>query len=836
MRSTLSRMYCAMVFDRPWLVIALLLTLTGGFAWYAQYFRLDVSADSLLMEGDKELEFSRTVNQRYGVRDSVTVAFTPYDVDLLSERSLSIMASIRDELLALERIESVDSLLNVPVFGNTPLTGINEDYATVTDPGLDPEAVREELMTNPVFSNAIISPDGTTGAMLVSFYLDTRYIELINRRTELANKRDAEGLADAERAELRQVSDEFDDYSVNAAELRHEDIASIRQILAGYQDEVQLYLGGAPMIADDMVSFVQSDLATFSLGVFAFIVLALGLIFRRLRWVFLPLACCAVAGVVVLGILGMMDWRVTVVSSNFMSLLLIITISLTVHLIVRYRELRVAHRFSEHKKLLRHAVLVMFMPCLYTALTTIVAFGSLVVSGITPIISFGWIMVMGVLTALIVVFLLFPAVMSLLPKEKADYGGRSRFNVTGALVNITQRFGKGMLWFYGLVFLVSMIGISRLEVENSFIAYFDQDTEIYKGMKLFDDKLGGTLSFDVLVRLPGVDDGFDDGFDNGFDDGFDDGFEETDNDAYWFTADKMNELKRMHEYLDSLPHTGKVLSFGSVVQLAEKLNGDQPVDSFLWALLYSMLPETLRSTVLTPFVSVEHNEARFNVRVIESDPGLNRNALIAQVREGLQSEFGLAEDQVDITGTLVMYNNVLQSLYQSQILTLGVVLGAIMLMFLALFRSLKIAVLCIIPNAIAAALVLGIMGWMGIPLDIMTITIAAISIGIGVDNTIHYMHRFRREFHRIGKYHETMHYCHNSIARAMYFTSMTIVAGFSILVLSNFIPTMVFGLLTSVAMLVALLGALTLLPQLLITFNALGVESHPGAQQTEAVI
>ena len=204
--------------------------------------------------------------------------------------------------------------------------------------------------------------------------------------------------------------------------------------------------------------------------------------------------------------------------------------------------------------------------------------------------------------------------------------------------------------------------------------------------------------------------------------------------------------------------------------------------------------------------------------------------MIREVREGLQSNFGLTPEQVEVTGTLVLYNNVLQSLYQSQILTLGVVLAAIMVMFLLLFQSMRVAVLCIIPNIIAAGLVLGIMGWMGIPLDIMTITIAAISVGIGVDNTIHYVHRFRREFNRLGNYKAAMYVCHNSIARAMYFTSLTIVAGFSILVLSNFIPTIVFGLLTSIAMLVALVGALTLLPQLLISFKGLGPESHPTNQ------
>jgi len=820
MQSTLSRLYIQLVFKRPWLAIALVLALVLIFGWFAQYFRLDVSADSLLLEGDKDLEYSREINQRYGVRDSVIVAFTPPG-DLFSRDSLALMAELRDDLLALERVESVDSVLNVPIFADTPLMGISEDYLTVMDPDIDLEAARQELMNSPVFSNAVISPDGQTAALLVSFAIDQRYIELINRRTDLRNQQQESGLSEAERAELEQVSGEFEVHSDAAADLRHQDITEIRNILDSYQDRAELYLGGAPMIADDLVTFVQSDLAKFSLGVFAFIVLVLGLIFRSIRWVAVPLLCCAVTGIIVVGILGLMDWRVTVVSSNFMSLLLIITISLNMYLIVRYRELRATRHFSNHDKLLRHAVLVMFKPCLYTALTTIVAFGSLVVSGITPIISFGWIMVMGVITALVVVFTLFPAVLTLLPKEELSRQGDLKLNLTSALARGTDKLGNKVLYFYAAVLLISIGGLSRLQVENSFIGYFSEDTEIYQGMTLFDQKLGGTLSFDVVIDLPEAEA---DSFDDGFDDGFGDGSGGEGNEAYWFTGAKMDDIKAIHEYLQTFPHTGKVVSFGAVIELAEQLNNDQPVDSFVWALLYSMIPEALKSTVLTPYVSVAENQLRFNVRVIESDPDLSRNQLIKDVKQGLIDDFGFEPEQVNITGILVMYNNVLQSLYKSQILTLGVVLGAIMLMFMVLFRSLKVAVLCIIPNIIAAFFVLGLMGWLAIPLDIMTITIAAISIGIGVDNTIQYMYRFKREFHRIGNYQQTMFYCHSSIARAMYFTSMTIVAGFSILVLSNFIPTIVFGLLTSIAMLIALFGALTLLPQLLITFKPLGQE------------
>jgi predicted RND superfamily exporter protein len=817
MRSGLSTLYSKLVFERPLLVILLLLALTASFGWYAQYFKLDASADSLLMEGDQELEFSRQVNNRFGARDAVTIAFTPV-TDLFSPESFASLAALREELLTIPRIESVDSLLNVPIFGDTELLSISENYDTVLTPGIDLAAARDELINSPVFSNAIISPDGQTAALLVSFARDEQYHALIEVREVLRQKRGAEGLSAEESQTLADVTAEFDAYSTMTAEQRHEDIGAIREILAGYQDSATIYLGGAPMIADDMVTFVKNDLTTFSLGVFAFIVFALGAIFRRLRWIFLPLACCAVASVIVVGILGLMDWRVTVVSSNFMSLLLITTISLTVHLIVRYRQLRATRHFSEHGKLLRHSVLSMWKPCLYTALTTIVAFASLLTSGISPIISFGWIMVIGVLTALLVVFTLFPALMALFSKDEAVYEHQTSLALTSGLARMTDRLGNKVLWISALVLIFSIVGLSRLKVENSFIDYFSEDTEIYKGMSLFDDKLGGTLSMDVVVNLPVVEDEFADDFD--------DGFEEEPNDAYWFTGDKMDEIKRIHDYLDNNPQTGKVLSFGSVIHLAEQLNNNAPVDSFVWALLYSRIPETLKNSVLTPFVSVADNQVRFNVRVIESDENLNRNELINGIKRGLQEEFGYAPEQVRVTGILVLYNNVLQSLYQSQILTLGVVLFAIMIMFLFLFRSVPIAVLCIIPNIIAALLVLGLMGWMGIPLDIMTITIAAIAVGIGVDNTIHYMHRFQHEFHRLGSYRDTMFYCHDSIARAMYFTTMTVVAGFSILVLSNFIPTIVFGLLTSIAMMVALLGALTLLPQLLIAFRPLGAETH----------
>lgn len=821
MLARITALYIELVFRRPLLVIALVLITAAGFGYYVQYFRLDASADSLMLEGDKDLEYSREINAIYGISESVIIAYTPLNATLFSRPTLERMESLRQELLKIDRVSGVDSILNVPVFLDTPLTGISEDYLTLNDAEIDLSVAREELVNSPVFRNAVVSPDGETAGMLVSFEIDQRGRDLVDQRSELRSKETGGTLTAEESQVLADIEAEYAQYTITTSERQTDAIAQIRSILVNYRSDAQIFLGGAPMIADDLVTFVRDDLSSFSFGVLGFIIVALGLIFRKVRWVALPLVCCAVAGTVMVGVLGLMDWRVTVVSSNFISLLLIITISLTVHLTVRYRELRATRHFSSHEKLLQHAVLSMFKPCLYTGLTTAVAFGSLIVSGISPIISFGWMMVMGVLAALTVVFFLFPAILTLLPVDQTKLSSDMRLNLTSTLATITDKLKDKVLYLYAVVLLLSVIGLARLQVENSFIDYFREKTEIFQGMSLLDEKLGGTLSFDLIVDLPEEANSFGDDFDDGFDDGFGGA---SDSDAYWFTAPKMDQVKAIHEYLENDPQTGKVLSFGAVIQLAEKLNGYDPIDGLLWAVLYSRIPDALKDTVLTPFVSIKENQLRFNVRVIESDPDLKRNELLQRIEKGIEREFGFTDEQVNVTGILVLYNNVLQSLYESQILTLGVVMLAIMLMFLLLFRSLKIAIICIIPNAIAAAFVLGIMGWLGIPLDIMTITIAAISVGIGVDNTIHYMHRFKREFPRFGNYRDTMFFCHNSIGRAMYFTSMTIVAGFSILALSNFIPTIIFGLLTSLAMLVALVGSLTLLPQLLITFKPLGEE------------
>ena len=292
--------------------------------------------------------------------------------------------------------------------------------------------------------------------------------------------------------------------------------------------------------------------------------------------------------------------------------------------------------------------------------------------------------------------------------------------------------------------------------------------------------------------------------------------------SFWFNSFGLNDAAVIHDYLDSLPETGKVLSVVTTIRMLESLNEGKPIDDFFLSILYKKLPEDIKQSLLAPYLSEDGNQLRFGIRVFESDPSLKREELIRKIRRYLVEETGLAEEQVHVTGMLVLYNNMLQSLFHSQIITLGAVFIAIMLMFIISFRSLGMALIAIIPNIVAAAQVLGLMGWLGISLDIMTITIAAIVIGIAVDNTIHYVHRFTREFSKDRDYWATVERCHNSIGRAMYYTAITIMLGFTILSLSSFVPTIYFGLLTGFSMLVALLADLTLLPLLIVTLKPLG--------------
>lgn len=846
----LLRRYIDTLLAKPLLSLFLSLCLAAVLIVFVPQFRMDASADSLVVEGDPDLALSREVSRRYGSSEFLLIMYTPFD-ELFTEENLERLGNMRDEIASLERIDSIQSILSLPLFGMgeiTSLTDIDADsLQTLGDGGVDLLEAKEVLRNNQAYRNALISEDGDSASLVVSFARNEPMDALLQRRTALREARSLGELSAADAEELARVSNEYEEAKILAAQQLHQDITTIRAIIDGYRDHGEVIMGGVPMIADDLVTFVGSDLIKFGTSLVLFIILALSYLFRKPRFVIMPLACCTIIALAVIGLLGLLQWSVTVVSSNFISLLLIISISLNIHLIVRYRELQHAEPERDHIDLLSQSVQDMFKPCLYTALTTMVAFGSLIISDIPPIVDFGWMMVVGIFIAFVLTFSLFPSCMALLTKPSAGHKPAVA-RMTPALAVFTHRYGRGILVASLALFLASIVGLTRLEVENSFINYFDEGTDIYQGMVAIDQRMGGTIPVDVLITMtpPRSDGGntagddwdwgdsgeesastagWDDAWGGDWDEEWDEGTQaEGSQNAYWFTSDKMARVLNIHDYLDSFQETGKVLSLATLLRIAYELN-DGPLDSLELAVLYNRIPDEYKAALLDPYVSVEEDQVRFSLRVMETDPDLRRDQLIRDIRSGLEENFNLEPSQVQLSGMLVLYNNMLQSLYESQVLTLGLVLFVIMLMFIALFRSWKLALIGIVPNALVALLVLGLMGWAGIALDMMTITIASISVGIGVDHTIHYIHRYQSSFAGQGHdYQATLHYSHGSIGQAMFYTGFTIIAGFSILVLSNFVPTIIFGLLTSLAMFLALVGALTLLPYLLLLFKPLGAE------------
>ena len=834
----LRKFYDKFILTYPKSILLLMLICIAALGYQARYLEIDASAETLLLEDDKDLAFTRKVNERYGSSDFLVLTYSPKG-DLLADNTLNSLRKLSAELLALDRVESVDSILNVPLLESPPkpVSELIKNVPTLESPGIDKALAKKEFLNSPIYRDNLVSPDFKTSALLINLHDDPLYRELLQQRNSLRKKEKEQSLSSVEQLELEKVLRDFKNHRDKMRLIEHNNISKVRAIADNYRGDAKIFLGGASMVADDLITFIRSDLQVFGSAVFVFLMLTLWVIFRQLRWILLPLITCSFSVVTTSGFLGLFGWEVTVISSNFISIQLIITMAITIHLIVRYRELARLNPEMDQRQLILDSTIFMARPCTFAVLTTVVGFASLVLSGILPVMNFGWMMSAGIGVSLFLTFLIFPVLLMQMPKAMPNTSFESRFALTKIFADITERHGKSILFISVAAFIISIAGAARLNVENSFIDYFKESTEIYQGMKLIDQQLGGTTPLDLIVNLEQSEDEFQqteqdsnaevEVEDEEEFDAFEEEFEESAGEAqYWFTAEKMARIEKIHDYLNGLEQTGKVLSLGTMLKIGKTLNSGKPLDNFMLALLYNELPERFRKIIMDPYVSVENNEARFYVRIRDSEPNLRRNELLKQIQFDLKDKLDIPEGKWQLANLLVLYNNMLQSLFKSQILTLGVVIVAFLIMFIFLFRSITIALIAIFPNVLSIGVVLGFMGWMGIPLDMMTITIAAISVGIAVDNTIHYIHRFKHEFTIDRNYLAAMHRSHESIGYAMYYTSITIIIGFSILVLSKFIPSIYFGLLTGLAMLIALVAALTLLPQLLIVLKPLGPENQ----------
>jgi predicted RND superfamily exporter protein len=792
----LSHLYQNTVLKNPKSIFILLLITLLSFGYFSKDFRLDASSDTLLIEGDPDLEYLKEVTERYGSKEFLIITYSPNE-GMVTESSINNLLSLKYKIQSLDWVDSVITLLDIPLLSNSeaPLQERLVSFKTLKDEGVDAERGFEEILNSPVFRNFVISEDGKTSGIIV--YIKKNELNNIENK----NKSEVETYKDA----LKKKN--------------HENITQIRKIIDDYQDIGEIYLGGIPMITDDMMSFIKSDIIFFGIGVLLFIIATLWFVFRKLIWIIIPISSCFFSVLIMTGLLGLLGWKVTVISSNFIALMLILTMAMNIHISTRFLQLRNDFPKLGNFEIISMTTSKMFWPIIYTVLTTVCAFLSLVFSGIKPIIDFGWMMTLGLITSFIITFTLLPTLLGFMSNNDIKIQQDSNSKITSFFGKISINNKGSIFTITGLVIILSVVGISRLEVENSFINYFNKNTEIYKGMKLIDEKLGGTTPLEILLKFPDkveVQTTEDDDFEDWGDE------ESKGDEKYWFTKDKVDKIQAVHNYLDGLTAVGKVLSFSSIIEVATQLNNNEPLGTLEMGVLYSKIPESIKKDIIDPYISIEDNEARISLRIIDSQDGLRRNDLINQINYDLENKLKLNKAEFKLAGVLILFNNLLQSLFKSQILTLGLVMVGIFSMFMILFRNIKLSLIGVVPNFIAAFFILGIIGLLGIPLDMMTITIAAITIGIAVDNSIHYIYRFKEEFLKNKDYNETLKICHSTVGVAILNTSITIVFGFSILIFSKFIPTIYFGVFTGIAMLLAMISVLTLLPCLILISKPFG--------------
>ncbi|REK10624.1 MAG: RND family transporter [Acidobacteria bacterium] len=770
-------------------------------------FRMEATSDSIVLENDRDLRFYDETRRVFGSDAELYVAVQQQG-DLFSRETLDALAGLTADLAEVDGVDAITSLLSVPLF-HSPSVGLLQlarGYRTLSEPDIDLELARREVLGNPLYSGSLIGEDGEVTIVQLRLDDDEELSRLEFRRYDLRQQQRDGALDASGEEELERVEREYRERNTRLGDARREQIAAVREAISRHEGgELQrIELGGVPMIAVDIVRYVERDIALFGVAVVVFVLIALAILLRDLKWTLLVTATCAVTVLSVCGLLGWLDWRTTIVTSNLSSLLFIITMAMSVHLVMRYRELHARTPGADQAALTRAAVRAVWWPTLFTAITTVVGFGSLYVSGIRPVMDFALMMSLGIACAVVFVFGLLPAAGLLWPDgaaPPAEVARLERSSWRGALAALTLRHPVAVTAAAALLLLAGLAGAARLEVENRFMDYFADETPIHRGMVFLDRHLGGTTPLEISIELDDAD--------------------------AWLQRDNLAALRALPPWLAEQPEIGTVTSLDSMVRIVEKILANDPspllrqaeVNAMLLRTLRAQVPEETARLALGPYVDDDYSHTRVLARVVESDRELDRSQLLQRIDTYLE-DTAFAE-VARPTGMFVLYNNMLQSLYASQIQTIAAVFAAIGVTFWILFRSLRVALVALVPNLLPTVVVLGFLGWAGVPLNMMTIMIAAVTLGIAVDDTTHYLHRFRHELRgeiEAGREVDERALavrCHNSVGRAIVTTTVAITAGFAILTLSNFVPTVQFGLLTGLAMGVALLADLALLPILL---------------------
>tara|TARA_Y100001970_G_scaffold188251_1_gene228963 strand:+ start:457 stop:2787 length:2331 start_codon:yes stop_codon:yes gene_type:complete len=766
-------------------------------AVYIKNFRIDASSDTLVAKNDIDFLYFNEYSKLFTSENFLILAVK--NNDEIDQKFINKFELLSQEILEIKNVNRVFSFIDAPILflNNASLNSLSENnIETIKNSKYNVLEVLKELSNNPIYKDQILNSDQNVFSLII--YLDK------NIKMEKA------------RADFNNLIISRNDYlhikKSNDKE-RNILISEIRNVIKKTKDNNEYYLGGVEMIANDVINFVKKDIMIFSFFVTLIIVLVLFFIFKDFKFVIICLLSSVYSVFIIFGIIAFMQIEVTAISSNFLSLIFILSISMNIHIINYYRLLENKTKFK-----IQTTFSKMFWPCFYTTLTTIVAFGSLVLTDIKPIIDFGIIMIIALSISFACSFTILPLILYIAPenvKQNINF-----LKLKDLFSSFVKNFYNKIIFSCFILLILSFGGIFNLNVENSFVNYFKKDTAIYKGMKLIDEELGGTTPLDIIINFNELDDSEDiENTEISDDDIFEDGdifdldiFTDNQNNS-WFTDEKIETIYNIHNYLDNKEEIGKVQSVASLIDMANLIN-KKPLEIFELSILYNEIPEDIKKSLIYPYLLIDENMAKITARIKDSK-NISRGELIKDIKTYLNTYESPSVDNFKVNGLLVLYNNMLESLFESQIKSLGFVILIIFMMFIILFKSIKLSIIAIIPNILAASFVLGIIGYLSIPLDIMTITIAAITIGIAVDNTIHYLYRFR-EFNKKHQLMESIKLTNSSAGLAVLTTSITLALGFSVLSFSSFIPTILFGIFTSMAMIFAMLGVIILIPSILI--------------------
>ncbi len=785
----------------PKTVLLLFLAGTAALGIHARDFRIDAGADTLLTQGNTHYIQTKVIDRRFASQEFLLVAYQPRNWSVLSEKTFADLRELTVKLKQLDRVESVRSILNVPLLSSGGGLAAAADLpgSTLERRNFSTAYLKQAFAGHPIYEDLLINKAQTATTMQVLFKADKELATIENKITRLQQKSLDQGLTAEEREALKRLNEEAEPIKRRLDQTRADELETIRDIQAEFEDDADIYLGGIHVLGSQLVRIITSDLAVFGAAISAMICLVLFFVFRKLRWVAIPMLCCACSVLSTLGLFGLVGYKATVISSSFIALQLILTLAIVVHLIVQYREYSAANADWTQAQLVTETLVRKAGPCFYAGFINIVGFASLIFSSLQPVIDFGWMMSIAMLFSIAVSLILFPALMALFEREPAvSTKPRSRRAFSRVLLDTSTTLSQkhpGLIVMASLGLLAaSGFGMLLLDVENSFINYFRDSTKVHQELTFIDRELGGTTPLDLTYTIPANQ-------------------RKTD---LVLTAASVQQMQRIQASIQQHPAVGKILSVVNVTELAKDLNANKPLTEYELTTLYLLMDANLRDDLLGSFFSRENSQVRFAVRIKDTTPGLNRSRLLADIH-GYMQKLGIAPEQYKLTGLYVLYEDLLHQLFTSQILTLGITFAVLALAILLIFRSMKIALICITPNVLATLMVLGLMGLLGIPLDFMTIMIASIAMGITVDDTIHYIHRYREEL-RTGTAEEAVARTNTSVGYALLYTSLIVILGFSLLGFSDFIPSVLFGLLTALAMALAVLFNLTLLPALLNKF------------------